>query len=437
MRTIMKQLQIPLHGIIGLMLCLTVTSFNQSMQKFTLTKPFNPRFALTEITWPANHGDASVCLWENDKLSAYCFTFDDNNVGNVPWLLAKADTYGFKFTWFIITGGIDNSNYTSQGTWSLWRQVFAKGHAVESHSMAHGNTVLFQSLYGRTDYWNDWYDYYYMPRKRIIDSIPGDKCYTMATPGGTQVENTDSAWSYFISLRDGSCFPDNANSIDFSRTNSCSAWDTSHLWSTFDKTTLVWNYNFYRGWNSLIKHWVSDQDTATYIGYFNFIKAHQNQLWVAKYPDVVRYNMEYATHKLTKLEATTTLVRYTLSDSMADSIYNYPLSVKIRLNSDWQSVQAKQNGTVVPCSLITYNSNLYALIKTVPDKGEIRLTKNATAIRNIIPSVHFRNQQNQTRTYDLRGRAITSLVDKSHGIYFIANTKHEILNKQCVLKNIP
>jgi hypothetical protein len=128
--------------------------------------------------------------------------------------------------------------------------------------------------------------------------------------------------------------------------------------------------------------------------------------------------MEYATQKLTKREVTTALIRYALTDSMADSIYTYPLTIKVRLNNDWQTVQATQNGTAIPCSTFTHSGNLYTLIKAVPDRGEIRLEKGGST--GLAPlkgrPANDLKKENKVTVFDMSGAMIGSGVIDPEGM---------------------
>jgi hypothetical protein len=60
---------------------------------------------------------------------------------------------------------------------------------------------------------------------------------------------------------------------------------------------------------------------------------------------------------------------------MDDSVFTIPLTVKIRINNNWNAVIAIQSGEVIPTSFVEHNGNKYILVKAVPDRGEIILTK--------------------------------------------------------------
>ena len=82
----------------------------EDAQLRTLGKPEKPRFAIPEITWPAEPGAAEVCLWKDDKYAAISLTIDDNCRPDHDWWLAQAEKHGFKLTWFVITDKVGGRN---------------------------------------------------------------------------------------------------------------------------------------------------------------------------------------------------------------------------------------------------------------------------------------------------------------------------------------
>lgn len=100
-------------------------------------KPATPRFKVTEKTWPAQVGQAEICLWHDDKLAALSLGVDDNFAGEIDWWKKQAELYDFKVTWFAITGRIKNEGRSHGGVWSQFQELEELGHAVESHTTTH------------------------------------------------------------------------------------------------------------------------------------------------------------------------------------------------------------------------------------------------------------------------------------------------------------
>lgn len=230
------------------------------------------RFPLTGIVWATNAGDASICLWGDDKLAAMSFTVDDNSYGNVAWWTETASQHGFKVTWFLITDRITTGvNSGFDGTWEQWRAVQALGHDIESHTIWHLHTELPE--------WNGIDDEYRLSQSQIESNIPGYKCDFLAYPGGANgyLNNRTNAATYYAAARGGvgSGF-NKPNTIDYpavkamssyTLTNSATPW--VNLPSLFNSADL----RYYRGWAVLVWHLINDYSTLTPL--LNYIDENQ------------------------------------------------------------------------------------------------------------------------------------------------------------------
>ena len=76
-----------------------------------------------------------VATWENWAKSAITFTFDDgaNEVNSHSWAADELNKYGFKATFYVVTGWTHD--------WSAYKQMAQKGHEIGSHTDSHsGNS---------------------------------------------------------------------------------------------------------------------------------------------------------------------------------------------------------------------------------------------------------------------------------------------------------
>jgi len=99
-----------------------------------------------------------------------------------------------------------------------------------------------------------------------------------------------------------------------------------------------------------------------------------SDLWVGTFHDVAHYGQERDTATLTMTANTSSLVSFTLSDEMDDTLFNAPLTVKVKMHPGWIDVGATQNGSAITSEVVSNNGDLYALIQVVPDQGEVVLT---------------------------------------------------------------
>jgi hypothetical protein len=83
--------------------------------------PLKPRFKVTDRVWPATVGEASICLWNDDKLAAFSITIDDNPANDVEWWLEKSKEMDIPLTWFLISSKV--GKYSGPDKWDLWKVV--------------------------------------------------------------------------------------------------------------------------------------------------------------------------------------------------------------------------------------------------------------------------------------------------------------------------
>ena len=72
-------------------------------------------------------------------------------------------------------------------------------------------------------------------------------------------------------------------------------------------------------------------------------------------------------------ESGSTKIVFTLTDQMNDELYDYPLTIKVRLPNTWKGAAATQNKVVIPVQVVNYEGAPYALVKAVPDRGQVTL----------------------------------------------------------------
>jgi oligosaccharide reducing-end xylanase len=327
----------------------------QDMQKLNL--PINPttfRFTPATRAWPASHGQAAVCWWHNDAVAALSITIDDNQVAEHSWWKAQGERLGFRFTWFAITGILNLAG------WNSFRDLVAAGHDVQSHTVNHVGVSGMTAAQCSTEYLG--------AIARIESEIPNYKCLTLAYPNGLGLE-TEAA-KYYIAARGVYGEPNIAYKTWYLNTNSMH-FNDSYVDKIMNRTVggLFWG-----GWLSIHTHNLSSDGGATVIqANLDHIAMYKDSLWVGLWKDVARYGQSRDTKTLTVNSVADNMVRYTLADSMRDSIYNFPLTVKVRLDNTWDTCLATQNGRAVEARMVTYSGKKYALVKTVPDNGEVTL----------------------------------------------------------------
>jgi acetyl esterase/lipase len=362
---------------INILFYLSIFTFNnvQSQDKFNLKFTANDRFEITDKIWSQTIGDANVCLWNDDKLSAFTITIDDNNEQDIPFWQELQQKYNFPYTWFVITEADKKYNVKN---WKLFNELIQQGNAVQGHDDR--NWYENPKRGERNTSVKKYRKRLQATIDKVESNIQNQKCITYAYPWG---EGNDIEVSKkFIAIRDVIGWPNQANQINFEHVNSVS---NRHIYgdktsrdkyfsAILTKSDTIEGVNYYRGWLSThFHHITSDKVHQKTEEFLQYIKEREDKLWIATFPHVVKYAQEYATHSLKTDSISDTAISFTLTDEMLDEIYDYPLTVKIRLPNNWTLLTATQNGESIENRIINYNQNKYALVKAVPDKGKVIL----------------------------------------------------------------
>ncbi|MFY0713502.1 T9SS type A sorting domain-containing protein [Seonamhaeicola sp. NFXS20] len=343
---------------------------------FNLDPAVGSRFSITDKVWPTNVGEGDVCLWNDDKLAAFTITIDDNNEQNIPFWKTMITKYGFHFTWFVITEA--DSQYNVQD-WSLYNDLASLGSQINGHD---DRNWYSNPTGGETNPTDADYLARLQATKTKVDTevtSGNNNCLTYAYPYGEG--NSTEARKVFIGIRGTQGFLNQANTVNYLDINSISniyIYDNNtnrdkYILPLLDKTSTLYGTNYYRGWGSTHFHSLDTAGETTTDAFLQYL-ANKPELWVAGFTEVTQYSQSFATHNLTIDSVGASEIKFTLTDTMLDTAFYFPLTVKIRIDNSWVSVSAVQNGGAVEAEIITHNGNKYALVKAVPDAGQVTLT---------------------------------------------------------------
>lgn len=338
------------------------------------------RFKLNlERDWPAKPGDASVCLWKDDKYAACSITIDDNCAQDHAWWLAQAEKCGFKLTWFVITGNVGKKDVKQTGTWEGFQKLVDAGHAVESHTTTHNYNGKGRPVI--TD--EELHSMYRDSLKIINEKIKGHRATCIAYPNGQP--HAEIAAQYAIACRGVQGIINNANDVNYLCTNKGGFWPAYSDVLLTGRTEVEQNkfLNFKsqgnrRGWITPLRHQVkegrtpeqkaaSEKSLATAL---EQLASHKDEIWFGTFPACAKYGQSRDTAELMSKRTGDKIV-INLRDRMDDELFDEPLTVKVRLPDGWKTVRAKQGKGTVPARLVTHDGTPYALVDIVPDRGEV------------------------------------------------------------------
>jgi peptidoglycan/xylan/chitin deacetylase (PgdA/CDA1 family) len=109
-------------------------------------------------------------------------------------------------------------------------------------------------------------------------------------------------------------------------------------------------------------------------GYFSYIKAKDNELWVATFADAAKYMRERmnATISASEKEGKITV---TLTHSLNNSMYNLPLTLKTKVRPGWKEVSIRQGNEIKQLPTQKNGKETFVLYQAVPNSGDIEITR--------------------------------------------------------------
>lgn len=319
----------------------------------------------------------SVTPWLDNKRGAISITFDDNMTGqyNTALPIMNDSKYGFRGTFFTITGSVKQSGV---GSWVYLRdEVAAKGHEVASHTVTHRNLSQLSDKDITDEIVNSDLD--------IEKNIPNVKCVTIAWPygvGGDNAKVVSESNKRYIGGR-------NAWGAEWTNGDPHDAWLKSLTYNmnvlalginpdvAIDKYTSYVTGCLQYKWLVFLYHGI---DAGEYDGpgKDNFIKQmdvineKKQNLWIAPFGEVMRYNAEKFAQKLTIVSESSAQWILSLTDTLKDNqVYNHPLTLKIQ-DPVWKFDSISQNGKKLSHSLLSG----FVYINAVPDAGQIVFHKS-------------------------------------------------------------
>ncbi len=331
-----------------------------------------PTGSVPDRLWPRAYGGSIVCFWKDDKLAPVSITIDDNHAEDHPFWLTQGDTYGWRWTWFVIVGRIGTSS--TYGDWSGWQEIVNRGHDVQSHSMCHlqcGLTIEEE---------------YAQSQATLDANLTNTACKVLAYPNGYQPPNDRTvAAEYYLAGRGVVGVLNKASAIDYMVTSSISGaanfFEAESHWASFAGILNPANSQKFRAWYVCHFHGVGDPSLRSYIvDILDYLQSVESDVWVGTFREVAMYGQERETSSVATTEAGADRIRFTVSDTLPDDPFDYPLTVKVRLDDAWSGVEAEQGGVSIPAERIEHDGAVFALVQAVPDGGEVVLTRPASGM---------------------------------------------------------
>jgi peptidoglycan-N-acetylglucosamine deacetylase len=304
----------------------------------------------------------AVGTWQGFRTAAISYTFDDGCPKQYTVAIPMFNTYGYKLTMFTVT----SPSWYIPTHWDQLQTAATAGHEIGSHTVTHPQLNSSNEVAELSN-----------SKTTINTNITPQQCFTVAYP--YCVESTESVIAtYYIAGRtcSGQIMP--ATPSNFYQISSF-ALGSSGTNTTAGITAIANNAASAGGWAVYLIHGIDNDGgysplSSTILqATLDYLKANPTKFWVSSFSNVARYIKERNDVNVIEVSNDGNTITAQVTDSLSNTIYNYPITIRRRLPSSWQSATVSQNGYSVNSSIVTVNSIKYIMFDAVPDGGDIIL----------------------------------------------------------------
>ena len=316
-------------------------------------------------------GAHTVTAWPENKNGAVSLTFDDGCQSHISLGVPTLNARGLKGTFFVTIDGVLDG-YSPP--WNSWRNAANGGHEIGSHTISHPD--LSSLPLSQVDY------ELAGSRAQIDAQITTQKTISLAYPyGDSNASVVSIARNYYIFARGISCGL-NSDPYDFYNLKACSPDVGDDIYAQADaaelqrKLLVVYIHSLDGGsdcWGS----WVIDMWTT----YLDYLK--RKNLWIGPVGAAVKYIKERGSSTISVLSSSSDQIVLSLTDTLDDTIYNQPLTIRSEVPSGWTTVRIQQGGSDVALPSALEGSTRVVYYNVVPDGGFITLRNPLAATPQI------------------------------------------------------
>ena len=275
---------------------------------------------------------------------------------------------GFKLTLFTVTSWIPS------GSWSNIQTAAQYGHEIGSHTVTHPNLTGVTATQLTNELANS--------QAAINANVPGQKCLTLAYPNCAEPSDAVTA-TYYIAARTCSgqlvsYSPGNFMSLSSYVCGSQGSINSAQAFNNLANSAAASGL-----WCVYLIHAIDNDNGYSPLASSNlqasvdYMSTNQSRFWVETFGHVVRYIKERNATSVAEITNTGDSITLQVTNSLDNSIYNVPITLRRPLPANWPAAAVSQNNAPIIPQLVSTNSTNYVMFDVVPNGGDVTLTKSA------------------------------------------------------------
>jgi peptidoglycan/xylan/chitin deacetylase (PgdA/CDA1 family) len=108
--------------------------------------------------------------------------------------------------------------------------------------------------------------------------------------------------------------------------------------------------------------------------YFEYMKAHEDKLWICTFGDGTRYMRERMAAGVSATIAGSSII-VTVSHTLDQKMYGLPLTIKTYIDEDWKKVSVRQGDGQLPFKIFNDAKGKYILYQVVPNSESVTIVE--------------------------------------------------------------
>jgi hypothetical protein len=210
--------------------------------------------------------------------------------------------------------------------------------------------------------------------------VTNQLCVTLAYPN-CSVGNESLVAQYYIAARgcSGSLVPSTPG--DFMNISSIILGNTGSFNNAASINGLADNAAASHSWCVYLIHELdngsgySPLPSSALQASVNYMSTNQSKFWVETFGNVVRYVKERNASSLTETANTGSSISVQVTNNLDNSIYNYPITIRRPMPTNWLWAAVAQNGAPVQSQIVTNNLQVYVMFDVAPNGGDVTIAQ--------------------------------------------------------------
>ena len=305
-----------------------------------------------------------IGLWQGFKQAAVSYTFDDDCNGQLQVAVPLFDRHGFKVTLFTVTNCYPD--------WKGLQTAANNGHEIASHTVNHPSLDSI-SYSGQTMEYRD-------SKDTIESRIKGQKCVTIAYPYCSCGDSMLCS-EYYIAARSCDGFMEPSTPPNFMCISSVGCGEDGQVKTAEEFNAKLESALPTNSWCVFMMHGIDNDkgfsplNSNELASHLDYVDANRSKYWVSTFGNVTRYIKERNAASLTVLRESLKKIKLQFSDSLENSIYNFPLTIRRPLPKGWKGARVQQGAVKLPIQFVRMNLTHYIQFDAIPNGGIITINK--------------------------------------------------------------